>query len=263
MDHNDLIKEQFDKQSATFGTMAGHYDALDSIVRLSQTTIKDTVLDVACGPGIVACAFAKTTAMVRGIDLVPAMIERAKEAQKAQGLNNMIWDIGHVNPLPYEHCSYSIVVSRFAFHHFIDPQAVLEEMVRVAKWEGRVVVVDVFMNDKIQASAYDAMEKLRDPSHTHALLLDELNNIFKKSELTLLAKQFYRLPVEVDELLKATLTPIKEAEEFKKIVREDVGVNKLGIESYINDGKLYFSFPVVIMVGQKLPPTNYGLSCCN
>jgi ubiquinone/menaquinone biosynthesis C-methylase UbiE len=263
MDHNDLIKEQFHKQSATFGTMAGHYDALDWIVRLSQTTSKDTVLDVACGPGIVACAFAKTAAHVQGIDLVPAMIERAKEAQKAQGLNNMNWDIGTVNPLPYEHCSYSIVVSRFAFHHFIDPQAILDEMARVAKWEGCVVVVDVFMNDQHQASSYDAMEKLRDPSHTHALLLDELNKMFEKSELTLIEKQFYRLPVEVDALLKATLTPMDEAEKFKKLVKADIGVNKLGIEASINEGKLYFSFPVVIMVGQKLAPVNYGLSCCN
>ena len=263
MDHNDLIKEQFDKQSATFGTMSGHYDALDLIVHLSQTTAKDTVLDVACGPGIVACAFAKTAAHVRGIDLVPAMIERAKGSQAAQGLENMSWDIGSVDPLPYEHCSYSIVVSRFAFHHFTDPQAVLNEMVRVAKWEGRVVVVDVFMNDHIQASAYDALEKLRDPSHTHALLLDELNKMFEKADVTLIEKKFYRLGVEVDELLKATLTPIKEAEEFRNIVKADIGINKLGIDAKINEGKLYFSFPIVIMVGQKLSPINYGLSCCN
>ncbi len=263
MDHNELIKEQFDKQSATFSTVAGHYDALDLIVRLSETTTKDTVLDVACGPGIVACAFAKKAAHVKGIDLVPAMIEKAKEAQKAQGLSNMSWDIGSVDPLPYEHCSYSIVVSRFAFHHFVNPQAVLEEMTRVAKWEGRVVVVDVFMNNQTQACLYDALEKLRDPSHTHALLLEELNQMFEKSELTVIEKQFYRLPVDVDELLKATLTPMKEAQEFKKIVQADVGLNKLGIEANMKDNKLYFSFPIVIMVGQKQAPTNYGLSCCN
>ncbi len=263
MDHNDLIKEQFEKQSATFSSVAGHYDALDLIVRLSQTTSKDTVLDVACGPGIVACAFAKTAAHVKGIDLVPAMIEKAKDAQKTQGLNNMSWDIGSVQPLPYEHCSYSIVVSRFAFHHFTDPQAVLEEMARVAKWEGRVVVIDVFMNNQSQAQLYDAMEKLRDPSHTHALELEELDQMFEKSELTVIEKQFYRLPVEVDELLKATLTPPKEAQEFKKIVQADVGINKLGIEANIKDDKLHFSFPIVIMAGQKQAPTNYGISCCN
>jgi len=263
MDHNDLIKEQFEKQSATFGTMAGHYDALDTIVRLSQTTAKDTVLDVACGPGIVACAFAKVAAKVTGIDLVPAMIDRAKDAQRTQGLNNMSWDIGSVNPLPYEHCSFSIVTSRFAFHHLMDPQAVLEEMVRVAKWEGRVVVVDVFMNNPDQAYLYDRMEKLRDPFHTHALLLDELLKMFKESDIKIIEQQFYRLPVDVDELLKATVTSSKEAEDFKRIVQADIGFNRLGIEAAIVHGKLCFSFPIVIMVGQKNPPENYGLSCCN
>ncbi len=263
MNHNDLIKEQFDKQAATFGSMAGHYDALDLIIRLSQAGPKDIVLDVACGPGIVACAFAKKVARVKGIDLVPAMIERAKESQQKQQLSNMSWDIGGVNPLPYAHCSYSIVVSRFAFHHFTAPLAVLQEMTRVAQWDGRVVVVDVFTKSLEQARSYDAAEKLRDPSHTHALLLDDLTAMYEKADLTLIEKQFYRLPVNVDELLTATKTPPKKAAEFKKIVKEDVGVNKLGIEAQMQQGKLVFSFPVVIMVGQKQPPSNYGQSCCD
>ncbi len=262
MNHNDLIKEQFDKQSATFGTMTGHYEALDLIIKLSQATEKDAVLDVACGPGIVACAFAKKVARVKGIDLVPAMIERAQESQKSQNLTNMSWDIGNVNPLPYPHCSYSIVVSRFVFHHFPDPLAVLHEMTRVAKWEGRVVVIDVYATSQPQADLYDHMEKLRDPSHTHALVITELESMFKQAQLTLIEKHMYRMEVDVDELLKATLTPAKEAEEFRKIVKTDIGANKTGINAFIKDNKLKFSFPIVIMVGVKQTPENYGLSCC-
>ena len=262
MEHTDLIKEQFDRQSATFGTMTGHYEALDLIIKLSQATDKDTVLDVACGPGIVACAFAKKVAHVHGIDLVPAMIERAKESQKTQGLTNMSWDIGHVNPLPYPHCNYSIVVSRFAFHHFTDPLAVLHEMTRVAKWEGKVVVVDVMTTSGSQADLYDHMEKLRDPSHTHALTLSELQNMFKEAGLNLVEQHRYHMEVDVEELLKATLTPPKEAEAFKKIIKSDIGVNKLGINAFIKEDALKFSFPLVIMVAIKQPPENYGLSCC-
>jgi len=262
MEHTDLIKEQFDRQSATFGTMTGHYEALDLIIRLSQATDKDTVLDVACGPGIVACAFAKKVGHVHGIDLVPAMIERAKESQKTQGLTNMSWDIGNVNPLPYPHCDYSIVVSRFAFHHFTDPLAVLHEMTRVVKWEGKVVVVDVMTTSGPQTDLYDHMEKLRDPSHTHALTLNELQNMFKEAGLNLVEQHRYRMEVDAEELLKATLTPPKEAEEFRKIVKADIGVNKLGINAFIKDDTLKFSFPLVIMVGIKQTPENYGLSCC-
>jgi len=262
MNHHDLIKEQFDRQSATFGTMTGHYEALDLIIKRAQATDKDTVLDVACGPGIVACAFAKQVAHVHGIDLVPAMIERAKESQKAQGLANMSWDIGNVNPLPMPHCHYSIVVSRFAFHHFTDPSTVLHEMTRVVKWEGRVVVVDVFTTSQIQANLYDHMEKLRDPSHTHALTLSELQTMFKQADLNLVEQHMYHMEVDVEELLKATLTPAKEADEFKKIVKADINLNKLGINAFMNGDKLNFSFPIVIMVGIKQTPENYGLSCC-
>jgi len=261
--HNDLIKEQFNKQAATFGTMAGHYDALDLMVRLAQAHEKDTVLDVACGPGIVACAFAKKTAHVRGIDLVPAMIEKAKAAQEEQNLKNMSWEVGNVNPLPYAHCSYSIVVSRFAFHHFTDPLAVLKEMSRVVNWEGRVLVTDVYITSKEQSHLYDQMEKLRDPSHTRALMLGELTDMYKEADLTITDKQFYRLEVDVEELLKATLTPPKEAAEFKTIVKADIGINKIGIEAKLREEKLIFSFPVVIMVGQKQAPANYGLSACS
>jgi len=262
MNHNDLIKEQFDKQSATFGTMTGHYEALDLIIKLAQASDKDTVLDVACGPGIVACAFAKKVAHVHGIDLVPAMIERAQESQNTQGLTNMSWDIGNVNPLPYQHCHYSIAVSRFAFHHFTDPLAVLLEMARVVKWGERVVVIDVFNTSQEQANLYDHMEKLRDPSHTHALTLSELQSMFKEADLNLIEQHMYRMEIDVGELLKATLTPSKEAEEFKKVVKSDIGLNKLGINAFIEEGKLKFSFPIVIMVGIKQAPENYGLSCC-
>jgi len=262
MKHTDLIKEQFNKQSATFGTMTGHYEALDLIIKLSQTTANDTVLDVACGPGIVACAFAKKAAHVHGIDLVPAMIERAKESQKNQDLTNMSWEIDNVDPLPYPHCTYSIVVSRFAFHHFTDPRAVLNEMTRVVKWEGRVVVVDVMMSSQPQAQLYDHMEKLRDPSHTHALTSNELQNMFSEAGLNLVEEHKYRMEVDVEELLKATLTPPKEAEEFRKIVKADIGYNRLDINALMSDDKLKFSFPIVIMVGIKQTPENYGLSCC-
>lgn len=261
MDHNDIIQEQFHKQSATFASVAGHYDALDMIVRLSRVTSQDSVLDVACGPGIVACALAKVARQVKGIDLVPAMIEKAKEQQLAQGLKNLSWDIGSANPLPYEHCSYSIVVSRFAFHHFLIPQAVLDEMARVVKWDGRVVLVDVYMENSKQAMAYDTLEKLRDPSHTHALELSDMLSMFEKADLTIIEKYFYQLTVDVEDLLKATQTPDKEAQQFREMIKSDIGVNHLGINAKDINRKISFSFPIVILVGQKLPPINYGLSC--
>src|SRR5438132_10899060 len=40
---------------------------------------------------------------------------------------SVTWHQGDVLPLPWPDASFSIVTSRFAFHHFLDPLAVLRE----------------------------------------------------------------------------------------------------------------------------------------
>lgn len=79
-EHQRLIREQFTKQAIPFSQMQNHSPEL--LLAASGAGPEDTVLDVACGPGLMACAFAKVARHVTGIDLTPAMIEQAKEALK-------------------------------------------------------------------------------------------------------------------------------------------------------------------------------------
>src|SRR5947209_8771537 len=138
------------------------------ILSASEVGPTDTVLDVACGPGVLACAFAQAVRSVTGIDVTPAMIEQAQALQQARARTNMTWRIGDVLPLPFFDASFSLVFTRYSFHHFLYPKAVLAEMVRVCTTGGRVVVVDVFTTSPEQAEAFNRMEKLRDPSHVRA-----------------------------------------------------------------------------------------------
>ena len=59
--HRDTILDQFTRQAVPFATSAGIKDetALTLAIEFSGVGASDTVLDVACGPGIVACAFAR------------------------------------------------------------------------------------------------------------------------------------------------------------------------------------------------------------
>src|SRR5262245_59371585 len=116
-----------------------------------------------------ACAFAQIARHVTGIDLTPAMIDHARALQEAQKRANVTWHVGDVRPLPFADASFSLVFTRYSFHHFLDPRAVLAEMSRVCTPGGRMVVVDVFTSNAEQASAYNHMETLRDPSHVRAL----------------------------------------------------------------------------------------------
>src|SRR5438128_9948769 len=189
-EHQRLILDQFTKQAVPFSQMQNHSPEL--LLAASRAGPEDTVLDVACGPGLMACAFAKVARHVTGIDLTPAMIEQAKAMQQSDGLTNLTWHVGDVQSLPFADASFSLVFTRYSFHHFLDPKAVLAEMVRVCTPGGRVVVVDVFMSNPDQAEAYNRLEKLRDPSHVRALALDELTGLFSESGLRDVRTQFYK-----------------------------------------------------------------------
>src|SRR5262249_33720598 len=124
------------------------------------------------------CAFAEVVRHVTGIDVTPAMTERAKALQRSKGLANLAWRVGEGPPLPFPDESFSLVFTRHSFHPLLDPQAVLAEMVRVCVPGGRVVVADVFTAGPDQAEAFNRMERLRDPSHVRALAIGELTGMF-------------------------------------------------------------------------------------
>ena len=141
--HNQAIVEQFSQQAIPFSELPGHSQSMQMLIELSRVLTSDDVLDVACGPGLVACEIAPHARHVTGIDITPQMIEQAKERQKDKQLSNLSWQVGDVLPLPFPDAHFSVVLTRYSFHHFLNPATVLAEMLRVCKPGGKVMVIDV------------------------------------------------------------------------------------------------------------------------
>src|SRR5215217_4164781 len=137
--HDREIINQFTLQADAFAEKhASHEAAFQLALEVTGVTANDTVLDVACGPGLITCAFAQVAQRVVGADLTPAMLERARHLQTEKGLHNLAWDIAAGESLPYRDESFSLVISRYSFHHFLQPNVVLAEMIRVGRSGGRV-----------------------------------------------------------------------------------------------------------------------------
>ena len=101
--HRDRIVDQFTRQAVPFSTAPGIRDeaALQLLVEASGAGPDDTVLDVACGPGLVVSAFARVVRHATGIDVTPAMLERARAVAAESGVTNASWQQGEVVPLPF------------------------------------------------------------------------------------------------------------------------------------------------------------------
>ncbi len=184
--HSRLIRDQFTRQAVPFSTASPIADpgALRAIVAAAAPGPNDMLLDVACGGGIVVCAFAPHVRYATGIDMTPAMLDRARALAAEKGVGNVAWREGDVAALPWPDATFTIVITRFAVHHFPDPAAVLREMVRVCAPGGRIVVVDTCASaDPARAARFNRLEKLRDPSHVRALPQGELCGLFRTAGL--------------------------------------------------------------------------------
>jgi ubiquinone/menaquinone biosynthesis C-methylase UbiE len=251
-----LILDQFTRQAVPFAQMPAHSndEANRLLIELASVGPDDTVLDVACGPGLVACTLAGVARHVTGIDLTPAMIEQARARQHARGLTNLTWVVGDAVPLPFPDAAFSVVVTRYSFHHFLDPQAVLAEMVRVCSPGGRVAVIDVFTSSPEQAEAYNRVEKLRDPSHVRALPLGELTGLSHDAGLRDVRTAFFKLEMALETLLAASFPNPGDADRVRRTFADDVGVDRLGVGAHRRDGAVHFAFPIVLLAGRKQPP---------
>ena len=178
--HKEEIVAQFTRQAVPFTQIPGHHDAIALLVDMCRVGPEETVLDVACGPGLVACAFARNCRHVTGLDITPAMIEQAKKHQEELGLTNLSWRVGTNRPLPFADNSFTRVITRYSLHHCEEPGAVVAEMVRVCRPGGVVLVADVAM-PPAKVEAYDQLERLRDPSHVHALSVPEFETMMQSS----------------------------------------------------------------------------------
>jgi ubiquinone/menaquinone biosynthesis C-methylase UbiE len=250
--HRDTILDQFTRQATPFATAPSIKDeaALRLVTGFSGAGPADTVLDVACGPGILACAFARVARHVTGIDITPAMLDRARKLQQEQGLTNLTWQQGDVLPLPYPDASFTVVTSRFAFHHFLDPGAVLAEMKRVCAPGGTVLVIDSApAPDK--ADAFNRMEVVRDPSHVRAMPIEEHLGLFAAVGLPAPRQTTYKLEGELEGLIARSFPKPGDDETLRRIFRASLAHDDLGIGARAVGDEVHFGYPVAVLAARR------------
>jgi len=102
------------------------------------------VLEVGCGPGHLSTRLAGRGLDVTGVDLDPAMIERAQSnAARSIGEGRAVFQVGDVAALPFPDESFDLVVSTLSMHHWDDPKGGLTEIGRVLAPDGRALIWDL------------------------------------------------------------------------------------------------------------------------
>lgn len=120
-------------------------DAPSWISKYLESHLQDarTILSVGCGPGV----FLKELAAMRpnaefvGVDL---SAERIRDAElRLHGVPNARVQIGDAHALPFESGSFDLVFCRFLMEYLPDKQHVLQEMVRICRGGGKILLQDL------------------------------------------------------------------------------------------------------------------------
>jgi SAM-dependent methyltransferase len=105
-----------------------------------------SVLDVGCGAGGAACAFAHQLGdgtLVVAVDRDPRLVHQARARAAAEGVAGRVGlCAGDVGALPVRPASMHLVWASGVVHHLPDQQAAVEDLAGLAAHGGRVVLVE-------------------------------------------------------------------------------------------------------------------------
>lgn len=255
-DNHQQVQQMFTLQAAAFGSTyltAANREYLRWMTDHLALQATDRVIDMAAGTGHLSRAMAPHVQHVTAFDLTQAMLDQGQQQAAAEGLTNITFQQGEGEQLPFPDGTFDLAVARFAVHHFPQPHKQLAEMVRVTKAGGRVAVIDlVAPTEPLLAIKYNYVEWRRDPSHTFALMPDQLTELVRTAGVTITTVISRDIDVSVDAWLD--LTKPSQAVRTEIMMRIEAELNGdqdavTGMRPFLRDGQRKFWQTWLIVAG--------------
>lgn len=267
------IQKSFRVQAQSFDSNGYHLSKAEYqqyMIDRTEPQKTDRVLEVAAGTCICGRAFASYVAKVTCLDVTPAMLQMGREEAEKAGLVNMEFVEGMAENLTFADKSFDIVMSRLAFHHFVNPDKIFAEMKRVLKPGGKLILMDMIvqekeLRDKVNSlekpqdrkdaleelrNKVDFLERMRDFSHVRDLTLGEMRDLYSKNGLQLLLQEKMDIPVSLSGWMALTHTPEHVQEEIIRRMEQDMaGGEPTGFAPYRKAGGIYFNHHWVFNMG--------------
>jgi ubiquinone/menaquinone biosynthesis C-methylase UbiE len=169
------------------------------------------VLDVGCGNGYVSSLFAKEGAHAHGIDITPTGIELCQKRFQIMGLSGNFL-VANAEELPFQDNTFDCVTSMGVLHHVPNTEKAVQEIFRVLKPGGRLIVMFYHKNSalyRIHFTLRSLFEK-----KTRQQLVNDFDgvgnpkgSVYSKKELGLLLHEFKNIKMWAGYLTGYMLLP--------------------------------------------------------
>lgn len=108
-----------------------------AIIEMASLGSDDRFLDIGCGPGAALEHAAATGADVAALDPSPSMVDRASRRVPSADVR-----VGSAEEIPFAGDQFTVVINVSSFHHWVDRDAGLREILRVLAPGGRLMIME-------------------------------------------------------------------------------------------------------------------------
>lgn len=200
-----LVRDRFTRTATAFAdyVLKERVFEAERLLRLVAPSGPERALDVACGPATLARIFAPHVRWIAGLDLTPAMLERARREGAERQLANFSVLRGNVLQMPFADNSFDLIVTSYSIHHLPDASAAISEVARVLKRGGKFGLLDMIVSENAEVGRVcNELEIARDASHTHALPVSEFKNLLARSGLRIVRHEIVDHPRKFDQWMR-------------------------------------------------------------
>lgn len=195
--HHDKIRERFTETADVFArtTRRTRTEEAEQLAERATAGLANAnkllAIDLACGPGTYTRPLATRVRHAIGADLTPAMVEKARAEAARDGITNIEFVCADIYALPFADGFAGIVSCGYAFHHMTDPPRALAEMARVLQPGGRLAITDIIVREGCDGAIQNAVERVRDPSHTSTQSVSEFHSLIRDLGLRVVSEHLH------------------------------------------------------------------------
>ncbi len=255
MDVKALVEQQFSRAAARYATRPVHGGPdVARMLEAARLEGGERVLDLGCGPGHTALAFAERAGEVVGLDLSASMLELARDAARRRGLSNLRFERGDAERLPFDDAEFDVVTTRYSAHRYPQPLSALGEAARVLRPGGVFLLLDsISPEDSTQDTFLNAIELVRDPSHVRNHRISEWRCMLEATGFSAELLDSWPLPLDFEAWVERIGAPPASAAQLRALfdgapreVREALAIGQPGAYDW--------AIPVALLRGLRGSP---------
>ncbi|MBU1697739.1 MAG: class I SAM-dependent methyltransferase [Proteobacteria bacterium] len=250
----EIVRLQFNRQAQKFSSwsVTKNQEYADYYFNFCEMAPGDTLLDVSCGSGDFCIFCAQNIGHATGVDLSDKMIDLAKQQAMESGIANTTFRRGDAVSLPYEAETFSIVISKSAFHHYSDYHTIFSEMKRCCYRQGRISIQDIVAyDDKEVNDFFESFEQLVDTSHKVACSKSFILDLYQQHNVDILSTMEITIDLNLNDYLNHAVRSDKDTVHLKQFL--ETGLKDDVIKNYFQykEKDFFFKRNVFVILGQK------------